>query len=800
MGTVGGGDVPDPESCLRRLGKELRKVRIARGLSQREVVRRLGLSAHSNLVDYELGRRIPPADIVSACEALYKLPSGYLERLRGAALAERASLEHSETAAVDPAPPATPRQPCAGAPRMQLPAVVAAFTGRTDHLKQLDMLLDRVSCGAPGTAVIAVISGTAGVGKTTLAVHWAHQAAERFPDGQLYVNLRSFDPNDTAVSPAEALRGFLGTLGVPPEGVPATPDGAASLYRSLLANRQVLIVLDNARDADQVRPLLPGAPGCLILVTSRNQLSGLVVVDAAHSLVVDPLSRAEARSLLAARLGRPRVDAEPDAVDEIITRSAGLPLALAIVAARAATHPRFPLAALAGELCAAAGGLDGFRGTEPAIDISAVLSWSYRTLRAEAARLFRQLGLHAGPDIAPPAAAGLAGAPLGSVRRLLAELADANLISEHVPGRYAFHDLLRAYAAEQAHAVDSEPERREAARRLLDHYLHTAYAANKVLVPHRDPIVVAAAASGAVPEHFADGERALAWFAAERPVLAAAVRLAEETGFDAHAWQLAWTVAQYLHRQGHWHDLATTQHIGLDAARRLADEAAQAHLHRHLGLAYIELCRFDDARAHFWEASDLFHRLGVVAGQAHAQFGINVAFDRQSRHEEALRHALRALDLYRAADHRVGQANALNGIGWLRANLGDHEEALRCCQQALALHQELDNPWGQAHTWDSLGFAHHQLGDYVQALACYRRSLDLFRTLGDRFYATVSLTHLGDTHHVAGDRDAARHAWQQALDYLDELGHLDAHAVHARLLGLDRPHTLASRSHSTPST
>ncbi|HEU4423406.1 MAG TPA: BTAD domain-containing putative transcriptional regulator, partial [Pilimelia sp.] len=344
---------------------------------------------------------------------------------------------------LDPVPPAALGAPTAAPVPAQLPADVPDFTGRDDHLKQLDKLA--TDPGTVTTVVVTAISGTAGVGKTALAVHWAHRVSDRFGDGQLYVNLRGFDPSGSVMDPAEAIRGFLQALAVPPESIPGSLAAQVGLYRSLLAGRRMLIMLDNARDAEQVRPLLPGTPGCLVVVTSRAQLPGLVTAGA-HPLTLDLLAPAEARDLLTRRLGADRLAADPDAVDEIITRCARLPLALTVVAARAAYSPSFRLATIAAELRHTRGGLDAFDSGDTATDVRAVFSWSYRALSPDAARLFRLLGIHPGPDISTPAAASLAGIPPDQARPLLAELARAHLITEHRPGRYAFHDLMRAYA------------------------------------------------------------------------------------------------------------------------------------------------------------------------------------------------------------------------------------------------------------------------------------------------------------------------------------------------------------------
>nr|BFE76118.1 hypothetical protein GCM10020092_094190 [Actinoplanes digitatis] len=374
---------------------------------------------------------------------------------------------------------AAPRRPAAEAyvPR-QLPLDVRGFTGREAELSTLDEFLDE----ADGL-LVAVVSGTAGVGKSTLAVHWAHEVRDRFPDGQLHVNLRGFDPGGPPAAPAEVLRGFLEALGVPSQRIPGDVPAQAALFRSRLTGRRMLILLDNAADAAQVRPLLPGEAGCLALVTSRASLSGLVATEGARPLRLDTMSGAEGRELLARRVGEHRIKDDPDAVDRILTACAGLPLALAITAARAATHPSFSLGTVAAELTEARTRLDALADSDPATDVRAVFSWSYRTLDPAGARLFRLLGLLPGPDAGINAVASLAGMRTDEVRPLLALLIQANLLAEQPAGRYGCHDLLRAYARELTDRIDPEADRRAATHRVLDFYLHTALAQRSPALP-----------------------------------------------------------------------------------------------------------------------------------------------------------------------------------------------------------------------------------------------------------------------------------------------------------------------------
>ncbi|MFC7709959.1 AfsR/SARP family transcriptional regulator [Micromonospora lupini] len=682
---------------------------------------------------------------------------------------ERAILRQ-DTAIAAPAPVATARVVAVAA---QLPPPVPTFTGRDAELAALDALVDR------GGAV--VVSGTAGVGKTALAVHWAHRAAGRFADGQLYVNLRGFDPAGTPTEPARALRGFLEALGVPAARMPSEPDLMVSLYRTAVAGKRLLVVLDNARDAEQVRPLLPGSPDCLAIVTSRDQLTPLVVTESAQPVILDLLSPDEARDMLVRRLGAHQVAAEPAAADDIADRCARLPLALAIVAARAATNRRFSLAAVAGEL----GDLNAFHGGDEATDVRAVFSWSCRTLSPPAARLFRLLSLHPGPDAAAPAVASLAGVTPAAIGPLLTELTRANLLTEHTYGRYAFHDLLRAYAAGLADEAEPPADRQDAVHRFLDHCLRAAHAADLALHPHFSDISLPPPRADVTPENPRNKSAATAWFTAEVPVLLAAVPLAARSGFEGHAWRLAWAMAGFLHRQGHWQDWLGTQRIALAAASRIGDQAGQGHAHRSLGLACSRLRRYDEADDHLRRALDLFTDVGDDAGRAHTCLNLGQLAERQGQHHQALGHSRRALTLFRRAGNRAGQGYTLNAVGWQEGLLGNHHRALTACGEALRMLQEVDDVQGQADTWDSLGHAHHQLGDDLRAITCYEHALELFAQVHDRYAVASTYVNLGGSHRALADLGGARAAWRRALSILDDLGDADADSLRADLEQLD---------------
>jgi DNA-binding SARP family transcriptional activator/tetratricopeptide (TPR) repeat protein len=668
--------------------------------------------------------------------------------------------------------PALPLRPA------QLPADLSTFIGRRAELTQaLTSHPERTA--EPEAVAITVIAGMAGVGKTAFAVHWAHQVAHRYADGQLYLNLRGFDPIGQPVSPDDALYDMLTALGVSGRDVPAGLDARAALFRTRVAGRRVLIVLDNARDLAQVRPLLPGSAGCLVIITSRNQLIGLIAAEGASLLTLGVLTAAEARDFLDRRVGSDRAARDDPAAREIVDQCAGLPLALAIVAARAVAQVGLPLQAIAAELVDAHG-LDAFGGLDPAIDARAVISWSYRSLSPVAATLGRLLGAHPGTDISAGAAASLLGLPVRQVRTVLDELTRAHLVDNRTAGRYGMHDLLHSYAAELL-ATEPDQVRHEAVLRLLDHYLHTAFRAAMLLSPTREPIALTDPAPGVVAESVKDSEQALAWLTTEYPVLLSMVGRAESAGLDTHVYQLAWTLDTFQNRQGRWAEQFTTRRTALAAARRGTDPRVAADAHRDLGHALARAGQMDDARQQFTEALGLYAQLGDPAGQAHVYRGLGYLHFYLGEWEEVLRHARQAHDLYAAAGNVVGQAKALNESGFAYARLARYPEALELCRQALRLFRELGDHHGEAACLDSLGYAYRGVDEHRRAIASYQEAAAAFSQLGDLLNQATTVAALGDTLHDVREESAARDAWQRALTLYEELGHADAESVRARL-------------------
>jgi len=701
-------------------------------------------------------------------------PGGELTRIHGQLLAMDPALAgHPSDTEV------TYLRPQASPPPAQVPPPAAGFAGRTAELDRLHAMLP--GAGAGGDAPVVVVTGTAGVGKTTLAARFARQVAPRFPDGQLYVNLRGYDPSGAPTEPSAALRVFFEALGVAPRQVPATVEAQTGLFRSLLEGKQMLVLLDNARSTEQVRPLLPGTPECMVVITSRSQLTGLVAAEGARPLPLDVLSAAESRELLAGRLGQDRMAAEPDAAAELIAHCAGLPLALSVTCARAATRPGVGLADLGAELRNARGRLDALETGDVLTDLRAVFSWSYCKLTEPAARMFRLLGVHPGPDVSVAAAATLAGLPVAEARAALAELTRASLLTEDAAGRVGCHELLRAYAAEQAIADEDGAQRAEARLRLLDYYVRSAQAASARLYPARGHVELPPSLPDVAVEEFASYEAALAWFGAEHRVLHAIIAMAAESGFDAYCWTLAWYWSPILKRRGQIHEVAALQRKALASAHRLGDPVSLAHVHYDLGHVSGRLGDFTASHEHLKLALELFTELGDGASIGQVRHGLAIVLNQQDRYAEALEHAHEALRLRRQFAEPAVVAYSENAVGWIYAHLGRHAEALRHCRRALELHRESGSRSGAADTLDSIGYAYVGLANYDQAVAHYEQALDIYREIGDAESQASTLTRLGEAQLAAGLTARARHSWERSLALLSQVPGADTREVRGRL-------------------
>ncbi|MCG8915742.1 tetratricopeptide repeat protein [Actinokineospora sp. PR83] len=650
----------------------------------------------------------------------------------------------------------------------QLPPACGSFVLRDEVLAELDAVVADGDRGVP----VAVVDGTAGVGKTTVVVHWAHGVADRFPDGQLFVDLRGFGPG-APLDPADVLAGFTEVLGVP-AGASSDLAARTGLFRSLLAGKRVLVVLDNARDADQVRPLLPGTAGCAAVVTSRSRLPGLLV-GGARAVAVDLLAPAEAREMLAGRLGSTRVAAEPEATERVIAACAGLPLALAVAAARATTTPLGDVVADLDE----AGSLDALATGEPHSDIRVAFETSHRAVAEPAAGLLDLLGLHPLPELPLAAATALAGTPTTATRRCLRTLADARLVDDRGHGRFRLHDLLHDYARERAAEL---PARAAAAAldRLLDHYLHSTRAAARTFSPYTDTREVPAPAPGSEPLDFTDRAAATAWFAVEQEALVALVGTAEAAGRDRHVCELAVAQRFWLDRRGRWECMRALGEVALAAADRLGDPWLRGRCHRELVTAHMRLARWADGEHHLAAALRLLDEAADPV--AYGQTLVNGAQMRrkQGRVEEALHDARTGLGLLVEAGHN-GQALALSLVGSLLSQTGAHVEALAAHERALHLQRQLGYRFGEADTLLAMGTVRHTTGDNEGARACHRRAVELFSEAGDRFCVADSLLRLGDDEHALGHTADARANWEQSLGILTGLRNPLADTARLRL-------------------
>ncbi len=683
----------------------------------------------------------------------------------------------------------------------QLPADVDVFTGRAQELAELDRLLsatpthiDATAAGGGGSTavVISAVSGTAGVGKTALALRWAHRVRAEFPDGQLYVNLRGYDP-DQPLSPGYALARFLRALGVAGAEIPPEVDERADAYRSLLDGRRILIVLDNAATVEQVRPLLPGTSSALVVVTSRDALAGLVAREGARRLDLDLLPPEDAVALLGVLIGE-RVAAEPDAAAALAAQCARLPLALRIAAELAATRPTTPLAGLVAELVDEQRRLELLdAGGDPRTAVRTVFSWSYQHLPAEAARAFRLLGLHPGPDLDSYAAAALIDTSLEQAQHLLDLLARAHLVQPTSPARYGMHDLLRGYATHLATVEDSEQERWVALTRLFDHYLATAGAAMDALHPaetHRRPRI-GPPATPSPP--VAEPPPARAWLDTERVTLTAVCAHTAARGWPGHTTGLASTLFRYLDIGGHYPDAVAIHAHALRAAHHSGDRAAEAHALTSLGAVYWRQGRYRRAAEHHQLALALFCEIGDQAGEARALDYLGAVYRRQGYYRRAAEHHQQALILFREIGHRTGEADALDNLGAAYRWQGYYRRAAEHHQQALILFREIGHRSGEADALDNLGTVYWRQGHYGRAAEHHQQALALFREIGYRAGEADALDNLGLVYSQQGHYGRAAEHHQQALALFREIGYRDGEAM--ALNGIGEIHHATGHHH-----
>lgn len=711
------------------------------------------------------------------------------------------------------------------APPRELPSEVFGFTDRTDQLAELDELIAKLDAQPSSSAVVVTaVTGTAGVGKTAFATHWAHRVQSRFPDGQLYVNLRGYDP-DQAVHAGEALSGFLHALGLRGEDIPHNLDERARRFRSLTAGKKILIILDNARTVDQVRPLLPGTSSCVVLVTSRDSLPGLVSREGAHLIDLDLLSPSEAIVLLRKLIGE-RIDAEPDKAVALIQQCARLPLALRIAAEMVLSRSVDTLATLVDDLADEQGRLDLFdAGDDPYTEVRAVFSWSYRHLDEAAAKTFRLLGLSPGRDFDAYVAAALTDTTVAQARRQLTTLVRAHLVERTNAARYQMHDLLRVYSADLATTEESEAARHTAMNRLFGYYLHTASAAMNVIVPHERDRRPSIPVPGTPVPDIPDEPHADTWLSTERAnLLAVAARAAREP-WAGHASLLSLTLYRYFDIRSYFDDAVALHTYAVTTCRRDDDQAGLGRALHNLGVVYQRLGRYPEAIEYLGQSLDVVSDAGYRPGQAFALSDLGLAHWLLGHYEEAIHYLARALDIFREIGDVTGQGQALNNLGLVYGRLGQHDEAREHLSSALVIFRDTDDTVRQGYAVSDLGLVYRKLDRHDDAIDHYQQALAMAQETGDRSLEAAALNGLGATNrcagiplqatdfHVAalaiateiGDRyeqaqahDGLAHAhlhldypeetrehWRQALAIYTELGAPETAEVNASLADLD---------------
>ncbi|HEX6354040.1 tetratricopeptide repeat protein [Actinophytocola sp.] len=756
-------DVESPQQFADRL----RELVNASGYSLRDLARKTRLSK-SGVHDALDGEHFPSLEkvvkIVRVCAGDEKWWREKWAEVNAARRNKRAPAESTE--------PGWRRPP----PR-QLPATVADFVGRADEFEILTEQLKR-SPHHRSPVVITSIEGTAGVGKTALAVWWGSRMTDRFPHGQLYVDLRGYGPGQPRRS-GDAVAAFLGALGVPAAQVPGDEDERTALYRSLLAGKKTLVVLDNAASAEQVRPLLPGPSSCLVIVTSRDELPGLVASNGAQQIVLDRLAAPDAVELLRRIIGRDRVDAEPEAADEIARRCAYLPLALRVAAQRALSSQHLTLTEITSQLATAHDRLDllATPDNDRTMNVRVVFSWSYQALPTGAARLFRLLGLHAGPEIGIPAAAALADITTTEAAELLEIISGAHLLDRVGEDRYRFHDLLHDYAAEQAVEDETAQDRAEAVLRVLETYLHAADAADKAFTPTRLRVPLDPSPRVREVPVFDTYAQAMEWFDLERTNLAAATRQAADAGNDDVAWKIPAAMSVYCYVRKPWEEWLTSHEIGLAAARRGHAPLGEAALLSGLGAASYELREHRAAVEHLEQAVALWRDLDHLWGEAIALNILGSAHRDLRQFEQAITCFQRALAIWPMIDQIWGKGVTLHNLGTTYRELGEFEQAVDWLSQSIEVRRAMPDRYGEGWALHDLGVVQTDLARFTDAITYFDQALTIRREIGDRHGEAQTHYELGKAAHATGDSTVAEEHLHDALTIFDDLHDPRAHEV-----------------------
>ncbi|WP_033222947.1 tetratricopeptide repeat protein [Kitasatospora phosalacinea] len=722
-----------------RFGRLLREARQRRQFTLEGLAQASGVSVRA-ISDMERGRSLPRPATLSELMDVLELE----EDARGHLV--QASLRH------------TVQVP------QQLPPDLAAFRGREAELAVVLDHTDRAFARG-GHVVISAIGGMAGVGKTALAVHWAHRVADRFPDGQLYVNLRGFEDSRDPLDPADALGGFLRALGVAGKEIPPGAEERGALFRERASGRKMIVVLDNARSSEQVRPLLPASPGCLTIVTSRNRLAALAATEGAALVGLDVWTQAEALAALAARLGDGRCGAEPSAAAELVQLCGCLPLAVAVMAARLSASPGMTLSSAVRELRRTYPRLDAFCADDRRADVRGIFALSYRALQPDTARFFRHLAVHPGPAVSAEAAASVAGVRMPAARRHLRDLTGAGLLSQDSRGCYILHDLLRAYGSE---LLDEENDDRLSAQtRLLDYLCHNARAAKRLL-PHSTDIPIGDPVPGAVHVALDSHEEALDWYEQEEPTLALVQRSCTGPALLRRRLDLALQWAAYNEVEGRWSQEIEASRAALAAALELDDPLAVNRSGHHLVRALIETGRLEEVEEPFAHILRYLDRLPAEY-RARAERDVSWVYLYLERPDQGLRHAMNALATARSLGQHGEAARALADAGWRLVQLGRHQEAVARCEEALLLLRKVGDRRYEAATHSTVAYAQQSLGHLEEAIAGHRQAVRIFEELHDRYNQAEALDNLAAVQLELGASEDARTSWDRAAELFTQL-------------------------------
>ncbi len=758
----------DLARLLRHLRRREARVRGGRELTYRQLAARTGWSV-GIIGGYFTGTALPPTDRFDELVCLL----GALPSEQGPLATARDRVDETRELREVAAAPSTTELPV---PR-GLPAARRGFVGRADELADLDAVRESFGDAANRTLPIAAITGMAGAGKTALAVHWAHRVADNFPDGQLFLDLRGYDFVDP-IDPADALASLLHALGVSQAKLAIGLPERALQYRTLLADRRVLVILDNAADPEHARPLLPGSPSCMVVVTSRDSLAGLVATDGARRIPLEPLAPRDATTLLRRLVGA-RVDETPGAAQALVRHCGGLPLAICIAADVAVQRAGASLAELIVDLAREETRLDALDTGEARTAVRSVLSWSYRALSNDTRRLFRQLGVAPGPPMPVAAIAALAGTDVGRARRLLTDLTRAHMVTELPVGRYGFHDLLRAYAAERAADEDDECSRSVTVQRLLDYYLAAAMHADRMLDPYRPSIDARPPIAPVAFDCLRSDEDAYRWFDEERLNLLSAIHFAADSAYREHTWQLAWAIAGFLDRSGNWHDLARMSARVLEVADTTL---AASYGHRGLALAASRLQLFHTALDHYRQVVTMLEELEDRPGLARILLNM-CSLGAALPPATAAEYQRRALGLFQELGDVAGQTRALNNLAFCLMELEDYPAALVAAQDALALAEHVDDWEHTAGTLDTIADIQLRLGEPHEAIRSCEMALSLLQESGHRLMEAEILTHCGDAYAETGARRSAEGMWRRALAIYNEVNQPEADQIRSRLAG-----------------